>query len=103
MLPLTVVRSDGQYLEIQVKGETYTLFSPLVEYLSNDPDVEYVQFDVDHPLLENSTLKLKVRRGTPLEALERAVSAILRDLEALERGLDAGAGPGGGGAGAGAP
>jgi DNA-directed RNA polymerase subunit L len=84
---LEILRLDDRYLEIRVKGESYTLFSPLVEYLSNDPDVEYVQFDVDHPLQENVYFKLKVRRGTPLEAVQRAVNTILADLEELEKGL----------------
>jgi DNA-directed RNA polymerase subunit L len=84
---LEILRLDDRYLEIRVRGESYTLFSPLVEYLSNDPDVEYVQFDVDHPLQENVYFKLKVRRGTPLEAVQRAVNTILADLEELEKGL----------------
>jgi DNA-directed RNA polymerase subunit L len=84
---LEILRLDDRYLEIKVKGESYTLFSPLVEYLSNDPDVEYVQFDVDHPLQENVYFKLKVRRGSPLEAVQRAVNTILADLEELEEGL----------------
>lgn len=87
MFNLEILRLDDRYLEIRVKGESYTLFSPLVEYLSNDPDVEYVQFDVDHPLQENVYFKLKVRRGTPLEAVQRAVNTILADLEELEKGL----------------
>jgi DNA-directed RNA polymerase subunit L len=58
-----------------------------VEYLSNDPDVEYVQFDVDHPLQENAYFKLKVRRGSPLEVVQRAVNSILADLEELEKSL----------------
>jgi DNA-directed RNA polymerase subunit L len=84
---LEILRLDDKHLEIKVKGESYTLFSPLVEYLSNDPDVEYVQFDVDHPLQENVYFKLKVRRGSPLEAVQRAVNTILADLEELEEGL----------------
>ncbi len=87
MLNLEILKLDDRYLEIRARGESYTLFSPLVEYLSNDPDVEYVQFDVDHPLQENVYFKLKVRRGTPLEAVQRAVNTILADLEELEKGL----------------
>jgi DNA-directed RNA polymerase, subunit L (EC 2.7.7.6) len=87
VLNLEILKLDDRYLEIRARGESYTLFSPLVEYLSNDPDVEYVQFDVDHPLQENVYFKLKVRRGTPLEAVQRAVNTILADLEELEKGL----------------
>ena len=87
MLNLEILRLDDRYLEIRARGETYTLFSPLVEYLSNDPDVEYVQFDVDHPLQENVYFKVKVKRGNPLEAVQRAVNSILADLEELEKSL----------------
>ncbi|ABL88951.1 DNA-directed RNA polymerase, subunit L [Pyrobaculum islandicum DSM 4184] len=85
MLQLEILKLDDKYLEVKVRGETYTLFSPLVEYLSNDPDVEYVQFDVDHPLQENVYFKVKVRRGNPIEVVQRAVNAIISDLEELEK------------------
>jgi DNA-directed RNA polymerase subunit L len=85
VLQIEILKLDDRYLEIKARGDTYTLFSPLVEYLSNDPDVEYVQFDVDHPLQENVYFKIKVRRGNPLEAVQRAVNAILSDLEELEK------------------
>lgn len=85
MLQLEILKLDDKYLEVKVRGETYTLFSPLVEYLSNDPDVEYVQFDVGHPLQENVYFKVKVRRGNPIEVVQRAVNAIISDLEELEK------------------
>ncbi|MFB6490657.1 MAG: DNA-directed RNA polymerase subunit L [Thermoproteus sp. AZ2] len=86
-MSLEVVKLEDKYLELRVKGETHTLFSPLVEYLSKDPDVEYVTFDVDHPLLENVTFRLKTKEGSPLDAVKRAVEAILSDLESLEKSL----------------
>lgn len=86
-MSLEIVKLEEHYIEIKTKGETYTLFSPLVEYLSEDPDVEYVIFDVGHPLLEDVTFKLKTRNGSPLDAIRRAVQAIMGDLEALEKSL----------------
>lgn len=87
MLQIEILRLDDHYLELKAKGDTYTLFSPLVEYLSSDSDVEYVQFDVDHPLQEDVYFKVKVRRGNPLEVVQRAVKAIVSDLEELEKSL----------------
>ncbi|AEA13233.1 DNA-directed RNA polymerase subunit L [Thermoproteus uzoniensis 768-20] len=86
-MSIEVVKVDEHYLELKTKGETYTLFSPLVEYLSEDPDVEYVTFDVGHPLLEDVTFRIKTRSGSPLDALRRAVQAIVSDLEALEKSI----------------
>lgn len=87
MMSIEIVKIDERYLELKTKGETYTLFSPLVEYLSEDPDVEYVTFDVGHPLLEDVTFRIKTRAGSPLDALKRAVQAIVSDLESLERSI----------------
>lgn len=86
-MSIEIIKLDEHYLELKTKGETYTLFSPLVEYLSEDPDVEYVTFDVGHPLIEDVTFKVKTRNGAPLDAIRRAVQNILNDLEALERSL----------------
>jgi len=85
VLKLEVVRVAEDYIEFRAEGETHTLFSPLVEYLSMDPEVEYVTYDVDHPLLERVTFRLKTRGSNPLEVVRRVVERILRDLEELER------------------
>ena len=86
-MELEVVRYSGDTLIVRVRGETYTLFSPLVEYLLQDPDVEYVTYDVDHPLFETSTLRVKTRGADPLEVVRRAVQRILSDLSELRASL----------------
>jgi len=82
-----VVKYEGDTLIIRVRGETYTLFSPLVEYLLQDPDVEYVTYDVDHPLFETSTMKIRTKGADPLEVIRRAVQRILGDLSEIRRSL----------------
>ncbi len=90
MISLDIVRYDGKYLEVRVKGETYTLFVPLVNALSKDPDVEYISFDVDHPLTENVTFRLKARVD-PLAVVERAVAKVVEELRSIEGQLFGGA------------
>ncbi len=87
---IDIVRYDEKYLEIKVKGETYTLFVPLVNVLSKDPDVEYISFDVDHPLTENVTFRLRTRID-PLAVVERAVSKVVEELKSIEGQLFGGA------------
>ncbi len=86
-MEVEVLRLDDKYLELRARGDTYTLFSPIVEYLSNDPQVEYVQLDVDHPLMESVYFKMKTRGGNPLEILQKTIDTILTHVEELERGF----------------
>ncbi len=86
MIRLDIVKYDEKYLEVKVKGETYTLFTPLINLLSRDPDVEHVSLDVDHPLTENVTFRVRARVD-PLIVLERAVNRVIEELKSMESQL----------------
>ncbi len=81
MLNITVLKYEGNYLEILVKGETHTLFAPLIDYLLRHPDVEYAMYDVDHPLLQNVKFRIKTKSRDPLEVIREVVSEILKDID----------------------
>ncbi len=87
MLNIEIVKYDQNYLEILVKGETHTLFAPLLEYLLKHPDVEYAMYDVDHPLLQNVKFRLKTRSRDPVEVLKEVVQDILKDVDAIKEQL----------------
>ncbi|NPA23283.1 MAG: DNA-directed RNA polymerase subunit L [Crenarchaeota archaeon] len=87
MLNIEIVRYDQNYLEIIVKGDTHTLFAPLLEYLLNHPDVEVAMYDVDHPLLQNVKFKLKTRTRDPVEVLKEVVQHILKDVDSIREQL----------------
>ncbi len=82
-LQVSVLKYEKNYLELAVKGETHTLFAPLVEYLLKHPDVEYAMYDVDHPLLQNVKFRLKTRSRDPVEVLKEVVSIIVKDIDEL--------------------
>ena len=87
MLRVNIVKSEPNYLEVVVQGETHTLFSPLVEYLLKHPDVEYAMYDVDHPLTNNVKFRLRTRTRRPIEVLREVISKILSDIEDVGKGL----------------
>ncbi|NPA69757.1 MAG: DNA-directed RNA polymerase subunit L [Crenarchaeota archaeon] len=87
MLNIEIVKYDQNYLEILVRGETHTLFAPLLEYLLKHPDVEYAMYDVDHPLLQNVKFRLKTKSRDPIEVLKEVVQDILKDVDAIKEQL----------------
>ena len=87
MLKIGVVKSEQNYLEIVVQGETHTLFAPLVEYLLKHPDVEFAMYDVDHPLTNNVKFRLRTRSRRPIEVLSEVISKIVSDIDEVGRGL----------------
>ncbi|ABW02362.1 DNA-directed RNA polymerase subunit L [Caldivirga maquilingensis] len=78
------IKLSGDYMEVTVEGEDYTVMSPLLTYILQDPEVEFATFDMDHPLLRNITLKLRTKGKDPLKVLEDAVNRILNDIGELE-------------------
>ncbi|MGC8569801.1 DNA-directed RNA polymerase subunit L [Caldivirga sp.] len=78
------IKLSDNYMEVTVEGEDYTVMSPLLTYVLQDPEVESATFDMDHPLLRNVTLKIRTRGKDPLKVLEDAVNRILNDIGELE-------------------
>ena len=86
-LQVSIVKYDKNYIELLVKGETHTLFAPLIDYLLKHPDVEYAMYDVDHPLLQNVKFRLKTKTRDPIEVLKEAISAIVKDIDEFREKL----------------
>ena len=53
-----------------------TLMTPVLNKLSDDPNVSVVRFVDKHPELEDPILMVSVNKGTPEEAIKRAVHKI---------------------------
>lgn len=87
MLKINIVKYDRNYLEAIIQGETHTLFAPLIEYLLNNPDVEYAMYDVDHPLLQNVRFRIKTKNKEPIEVIKETIQLILRDIQEFEEKL----------------
>ncbi len=83
MLNISIIKYEQNYLELQVKGETHTLFAPLLEYLLKHPDVEYAMYDVDHPLLQNVRFRIKTKSKDPVEVIKEVVKQITEDIDKL--------------------
>jgi len=83
-MELNIVRKDDKSLLLEVKGESFTLTTPIKEKLWEDDNVIEAADMKEHPYLEEPKIWVKVERGSPLTALSRAASKLERDLEKLE-------------------
>ncbi|MCD6371627.1 MAG: DNA-directed RNA polymerase subunit L [Candidatus Aenigmarchaeota archaeon] len=83
-MELNIVRKDDKSLLLEVKGESFTLTTPIKEKLWEDDNVIEVADMKEHPYLEEPKIWVKVEKGSPLTALSRAASKLEKDLEKLE-------------------
>ncbi len=73
-------------IRVVIKGETYTLLTPIVEELNARDDVEFAGYDVPHPLKEEGIIFLRVRDGLdPRKILRETVEKLIKEYEGLEK------------------
>lgn len=70
--------------ELEVKLENLTLAELLRVYLNEDSDVTFVAWKREH-ITEKPILSLKVKGKTAKKAMDDAVSAVVKDLEKVEK------------------
>lgn len=75
MQPYIVEKTDDS-VTIAFKDANLTLITPLMDALYKDDNVELVRYIDKHPELENRRLYVKVKSGSPIEAIEKASDAV---------------------------
>ncbi|MEM5879441.1 MAG: DNA-directed RNA polymerase subunit L [Candidatus Aenigmatarchaeota archaeon] len=75
-MELKVIKEDEKALFIEATGETYTLTNTIREELWNDKNVSEAADVKDHPYLSQPKIFVRVNKGSPKEALEKAAERI---------------------------
>jgi len=76
-LELKILKKNAQELKLEIKGEGHTFCNLLESVLLEDKDVEFAGYDVPHPLISNTILFVRTKKGkTPEEALIGAIEKI---------------------------
>jgi DNA-directed RNA polymerase subunit L len=75
-MELKVIKEDEKTLFIEATGETYTLTNTIREELWNDKNVSESADVKEHPYLSQPKIFVRVARGSPREALEKAAERI---------------------------
>jgi len=75
-MELKIVKEDEKTLFLETPGETYTLTNTLREELWNDKNVSEAADVKEHPYLAQPKIFVKVSRGSPRTALEKAAERV---------------------------
>jgi DNA-directed RNA polymerase subunit L len=80
-MELRTLKKTKKELEIEVTGEDETILHPITHILSENDDVEYATWMVDHPLSNKRRLFIRVKKGTPYDALKKAVKYLEEEVK----------------------
>jgi len=81
-----VYRSKGESeAELEIHGETHTILNLLTSYLNQTLDKGYAAYRIDHPLKQEAVLYINAGGKNPREALLKAISELIKDLEELDK------------------
>lgn len=84
-MKLRVLKLTDREIKIEVEGEGYTFLGALQDVFINDPRVEFVGYNIPHPLIPKATFTLRVVTGNGLgDVLKTGVKALKERLGELE-------------------
>lgn len=80
-MELKILREDEKMIFLECVGETHTLTNTIREELWNDENVSEAAEVKEHPYLSQPKIFVKVEKGSPKEALEKAAERIAKKAE----------------------
>ena len=72
-MELKTIKKTKTELELEVIDEDETILHPITHILSQNNDVEYATCMTEHPLSNKRQLLIRTKKGSPEEALKKAV------------------------------
>ncbi len=86
-LKVSVVRKEGDLLEVEVEGETHTILNLISTKLLEYDEVEIAGYDVPHPLHEKGKLIVRAKKGDPVDLLIKGIDDLINEFERLKEDL----------------
>ena len=85
-MEVKLISEDKDSIEVEIPGETETLFEPLRSALLRNPKVKLATYHAEHPWFDAKRLYVRVSDGKPADALRAAAREVLEELDsALEQ------------------
>jgi len=89
IMQLKILRRTPQELKLEIEGEGHTFCNLLESVLLEDKEVEFAGYDVPHPLVSNTILSIRTKKGKkPEEALVEAIEKIRQRGRELSQEID---------------
>jgi DNA-directed RNA polymerase subunit L len=87
-MEVKLIAKDKDSIEVEIPGETETLFEPLRSALLRNPKVKAATYHAEHPWFDAKRLYVKVSDGKPADALRAAAREILQELDSAIEQID---------------
>ena len=87
IMKLEIIKNEKSELEFIVEGERHTIPNLLREKLSQNSDVEFVAYRLDHPLDQKAVFVLKTK-GSAKKVLEDTIKEIQKDFDEFKKGFE---------------
>jgi DNA-directed RNA polymerase subunit L len=75
-MELEIIKSEKNYVEIQVIGDDYGIAASVKEMLLEDKDIEFAAYRMDHPQIGKPVLMVRTKEGNPVSAIKYAVKKL---------------------------
>jgi len=86
-MKLDVVKNEKNEMEFSVEGERHTIPNLLREKLSENNDVEFVAYRLEHPLDQKAMFVLKTK-GPAKKVLEDTIKDLQKDINEFKKGFE---------------
>ena len=87
-MEMKTINSTKTELEIQITDENETILHPLTTILSDNKDVEYAACMADHPMENKRRLFIRMKKGSPKDALQQAVKTLNSEIKTFTKQVD---------------
>ena len=86
-MKLEVIKNEKSELEFIVEGERHTVPNLLREKLTQNADVEFVAYKLEHPLDQKAVFILKTK-GNAKKVLDDTIKDIQKDIDEFKKGFE---------------
>ena len=87
IMKLEIIKNEKSELEFVLDGERHTIPNLLREKLSQNGDVEFVAYRLNHPLDQKAVFVLKTK-GSAKKVLEDTIKELQKDIEEFKKGFE---------------
>ena len=87
-MDLKTIKKTKTELEIEVIDENETILNPITHILSENEDVDYAACMLDHPLSNKRRLFVRVKKGSPDEAIKKAVKYLDGEIKKFGKNFE---------------
>ena len=87
-MEIKTIRKTKTELELEITGETETILHPITHTLLANEDVEYATSMIENPLKSKVRLFIRVKKGSPEDALKKAVKYLESEIKQFGKNFD---------------